>query len=102
MPEHAVVLVEFIIRKFARDELASGVFGIVAPDLREDLAKSSGEVDEGLILLRREIILHQGLALNLTGHKFRTRRVSHEIRGADAAVAEPRRDGDARLAVRVL
>src|ERR1035438_216751 len=83
------------------DELARGVLRIVAFNPRQDLAERGGKLYQGLVLLRREIILNQLLALDRANDRFRPRRMPHEPLGEDAPVPILRRNDYADLAVRL-
>ena len=101
MADNALVNLKISIRQLLEDEIAGGIPRIVAFNLRERFAERGREFDQSLVLLGREIVLHQIFALDRAGDGFRTRRVADEILGVNATIAILGWNGDARLAVRV-
>ena len=99
MTDHALVIFECLVVEFVSDEFAIGIARVIALDLGQHLRDRGGEVCERLVLLRREIVLSQRLALNLACDGFVARRVADEVRRAHATIAESFRKRDACAAV---
>ena len=59
VPEHAVVIVVLGGRQVAQEQFPLVVPRVVALDLGEDRAERGREPGQGLVLLRREVVLHQ-------------------------------------------
>src|SRR5438105_2328009 len=98
MAEHALVAVQFLIRQFMADQ-AGSIARVIAAQFREDSAQRRGEVNESAVLLRREIVLHELLALDLSPDRFWTSGPAKKTAHANPTIAKTRRDGDARFAV---
>src|SRR5688572_13707500 len=84
MAQHALVGIPLGVFQLLRNELAVGVLGVVALDLREDAAERRRELDQRVVLLGREVVLGEFLALDVADDQFLARRAADEALGADA------------------
>src|SRR5579883_1684723 len=57
MPQHPVVVLERSVGQFLRDKLSLRIFGVVAFNVRQDLAQGGGKFYKGSVLLRGVVIL---------------------------------------------
>src|SRR5437588_7872912 len=88
MAEHPCVVIQFLIRQLVTNQLPGRIPWIIAFNLRKYFAQSGGEMGEGVVLLGREIILHQLPALDVPTHRLRPGWAAHKTGSANPAVAK--------------
>src|SRR5436305_14577523 len=88
MAKDAVVRCQIVIRQFLGNHFALGVVWIIASDFGKDFCEGGRELDEGVVLLRREIVLIKLVALHGAFDQFIARGVADKVFRANPAVSE--------------